>query len=116
MGGSCSTSNANAHFHLRPLCVAISKSGIYEEAKTMASDLPRWELVNADDERLTLTCKRRQGFLFGTSTITISVEGPDGMPSSTLNVRSETTGSWPGFARDRANVLEFMTPFHRRVC
>ncbi len=82
----------------------------------MASDLPRWELVNADDERLTITCKRRQGFWFGTSTITISVEGPDGMPSSTLNVRSETTGGWPGCARDRANVLEFMTPFHRRVC
>lgn len=116
MGGSCSTSDSNSHFHLRPLHVAISKSGIYDEAKTMASDLPGWELIRADDARLTLTCTRRRGVLAGSSTITITIEGPEGIPSSTVNVQSVTTGAWPGCARDRANVLEFMTPFHRRVC
>ncbi len=82
----------------------------------MAGDLSRWQLVRADDERLTLTCTRKQPIWCGSSTITITVEGPEGIPSSTVNVRSETTGGLPGFARDRANVLEFMTPFHRRVC
>lgn len=116
MGGFCSTSDSNSHVHLRPLRVAISKSGIYDEAKTMAGDLRGWELVREDEARLTLVCTRRRSFLAGSSTITITVEGPDGLPSSTVNVQSVTTGAWPGFARDRANVLEFMTPFHRRVC
>jgi hypothetical protein len=48
--------------------------------------------------------------------VTITVEGPDGIPTSTVHVRSETRGGWPLLASDRRVVLEFMKPFHRRVC
>lgn len=116
MAASFETSESNSHFHLKPLSVPISKSGIYDEAKTMAGDLPGWEILQADDEHLILTCRRKRGGLSGAATVTIHVEGPEGIPSSTVRVRSVTDGGIPGFTRDRANVLEFMKPFHRRVC
>ena len=62
----------------------------------------------------TIVCERHGGPLGGRSTITIRLSGPPGLPSTTIDVRSETHGGL--FARDRRNVLEFMTPFHRRVC
>ena len=43
----------------------------------------------------------------------ITVEGPAGIPSASLSVRSSSTGGL--LDRNRAVVLEFMTPFTRRV-
>lgn len=116
MGGSFATDDQHSHLNLQPLRVASAKAGVYQEAKNLASELPGWEVVQADDERLVLTCLRKGGALSGTSTVTIKVEGPDGIPSSTVNVQSVSSGGLPGFARDKANVMEFMKLFHRRVC
>jgi hypothetical protein len=46
--------------------------------------------------------------------VTITVEGPEGMPSSTVNVRSESDAGL--FARDKSIVADFVRPFRRRVC
>jgi hypothetical protein len=48
------------------------------------------------------------------SRITITVEGPEGIPSATVNVKSVTAHGLR--SRDRANVAEFLEPFRRRVC
>ena len=114
MGGSFATSDSNSNANLQPLRVPILQQDIYSAAKEMVEDLPDWTIVNADDDKLTLTCKRGGGLLSGEATITITVEGPEGMPSSTVNCRSESSGGL--LSRDKANVIEFMRPFHRRVC
>jgi hypothetical protein len=87
---------------------------VYAEAKNLVGDLPGWELVRADDERLVLNCRRAGGVLGGTAEIEIRVEGPDEIPSSTVHVSSRSTGGL--FARDKRYVAEFLVPFHRRVC
>ncbi len=53
------------------------------------------------------------GFLGGTSRVTVTVKGPDGMPSSETHVVSESTGGL--FAKDRANVARFCEKFWMRV-
>jgi hypothetical protein len=114
MGRSFETSDSHAQFHSKPLRVAIRVDGVYEEARNMVEDLPHWSIASADDERHVLTCRRDGGLVSGASTVTITCTGPDDLPSTTVNVRSESEGGL--FSRDRANVLEFMIPFHRRVC
>lgn len=112
--GSFQTSEDQSDPALRPLRVPSLKDGIYAEAKTMVADLPRWKLLEADDRALVLRCEREGGLLAGKARITISVEGPDGIPSATVHVRSESDGGL--LARDKAYVSEFTKPFHRRVC
>jgi hypothetical protein len=114
MSGSFATSDEHSSFHLKPLAVASLKRGVYEEAKDLAGDLPGWRVVAADDEHLQLTCQRAGGALSGTATVTITCEGPDGIPSTVVHVKSETSGGL--LSRDKKNVLEFMRLFHRRVC
>jgi hypothetical protein len=114
MARSFETDEAHSSRHLRPLRVATRPESVYDEAKTLVEDLPKWKLVQADDARQVLTCSREGGFLAGPSTVTIRVEGPEGIPSCTVHVRSESSGGLR--SRDRANVVEFMEPFHRRVC
>jgi hypothetical protein len=116
MSGSFATSEQHSHFNLRPLMVAALKHEVYREAKSMVADLPAWKLVSADDEHLVLTCERSGGLFAGPAIVTIRIDGPDGIPSATVNVASQSTGGFTGLSRDRANVLEFMKPFHRRVC
>jgi hypothetical protein len=116
MGRSFATDDREAHFHLKPLRVPILKQGVFEEARNLASELPGWRVVAADDSGLVLHCERRASSLSGTSHVTITFEGPEGIPSTTVHVHSETTGGFPGFTSDRKVVLEFMKPFHRRVC
>ena len=116
MGRSFATSDAHENFHLKPLRVASLKDGVWQEAKDLAEALPGWSVVSCDDGRMVMTCERRGGALAGTARVTITVEGPDGIPSTTVHVRSESAGGLPGFGRDRAVVLEFMKLFHRRVC
>ncbi len=114
MGGSFETQDAHAHFHLKPLRVPMRAEDVWSEARIMVEDLRGWSVVAADDERRVLTCARKGGLLSGESRITITCDGPAGMPSATVHVRSVTTGGL--LSRDRANVLEFTVPFHRRVC
>lgn len=114
MSGSFETDERHSEQSLKPLRVPTRKEDIYGEAKDMVADLPLWELVRTDDEALTLTCQRRGGFLRGDSVITIRVDGPAGIPSATVTVKSETRGGL--LSRDKANVQEFMRPFRRRVC
>ncbi len=112
--GSFATSDSNSHANLQPLRVPTLQQDIYSAAKEMVADLAAWTMTSCDDEKLTLVCSRSGGFLSGEATITITVEGPEGMPSSTVNCRSESKGGI--LSRDKANVMEFMRPFHRRVC
>ncbi len=114
MGRSFETSDSHAQFHSRPLRVATLVGGVHEEARSMVEDLPHWSIVSADDARHVLTCRRDGGLFSAASVVTITCSGPADLPSTTVSVRSESKGGW--FSRDRANVLEFMIPFHRRVC
>jgi hypothetical protein len=114
MGGSFETADAHAQFHLKPLRVAMRAEDVWSEARNMVEDLRGWSIVSADDERRVLTCARKGGLLSGAARITIACDGPAGIPSTTVHVRSESSGGL--VSRDRANVLEFMVPFHRRVC
>jgi hypothetical protein len=114
MRRSFETSDLHAQFHAKPLRVAIRVDGVYEEARNMVEDLPHWSIVSADGARHVLTCRREGGLVSAASNVTITCSGPDDLPSTTVNVRSESDGGL--FSRDRANVLEFMVPFHRRVC
>ena len=113
MAKSFHTSDEHPQAELKPLRVAALKQGVYEEAKNMVADLAGWTLVEADDQALRLVCTRKGGLLSGESTILIAVEGPDGIPSATVQVRSQTEGGL--VSRDKQNVIEFMKPFQRRV-
>lgn len=108
------TSDDHARAELRPLRVAMRREELFAEARTMVEDLPRWTLERADEAALELVARRAAGFLGGGSRVTIRVEGPEGIPSATLHVSSTTEGGL--LSNDKNVVLEFMTPFTRRVC
>lgn len=114
MGGSFETSESHSSASLQPLRVPSLQGDIYSAAKEMVEDLSAWSLESADDEARTLVCRRAGGLLSGEATVTITVTGPEGMPSTTVNCRSVSQGGL--LSRDKKNVLEFMVPFHRRVC
>ena len=111
--GSFRASDAEASPTLRPLRVAVRKEDVYSEARDMVADLEHWKLVEADDRALVLRCERAGGLLSPASKVTIAVEGPDGMPSSTVQIESTSSGGL--LSRDKANVAEFLEPFGRRV-
>jgi len=110
---SFETRDEHSRAELRPLRVAVRREDVYAEARTMVADLALWKLVRADDERLELLCERAAGFLGRPARVTIRIEGPDGIPTASVHVRSQTDGGW--LARDKANVREFLEPFSRRV-
>ncbi len=97
----------------RPLRVAMRREELFNEARDMVADLARWTLLESDETALVLRCRRAGGWLGGTAEVTLRVSGPDGIPSATLHVKSESQGGL--LARDRAVVLEFLRPFTRRV-
>lgn len=99
---------------LRPLRIALRSDQAFESVREMAADLPGWSVVTCDVRARVLTCRKPGGFLGGVATITIRCEGPADLPSSTVHVRSASEGAV--IARDRAHVLEFLSPFIRRVC
>lgn len=114
MSASFSTSDVHAQPGSRPVRVPILKHSVFEEARDLAGQLPGWKVVSADEHELTLVCERAGGLLTPRATVTITVTGPDGLPSSEVNCSSTSSGGV--FARDRRNVREFMLPFERRVC
>ena len=111
--GSFQTSDEHDRPELRPLRVAMRREELFAEARTMVEDLEGWTLERADERALELHCARRGGLLGGAARVTISVEGPEGIPSATLNVSAQREGGL--IPRERAVVMEFMTPFARRV-
>lgn len=108
------TSDGNARAELRPLRVAMRREELFAEARTMVEDLPRWRIERADESALELVARRAGGLLAGEATVTIRVEGPEGIPTSTLHVASRSRGGL--LSNDKGVVLEFLTPFTRRVC
>lgn len=114
MGGSFQTDTGHSNQRLQPLRVPMRKEHLFGAAKELVEDLSSWTLDSFDEEAATILCTRNGGFLGGPSRITIQVEGPDEIPNSVVHVRSETEKGL--LKRDKANVLEFMIPFHRRVC
>lgn len=114
MSGSFSTDDAHSSEGLRPVRVPIRKESVYEEALDLAGKLAGWKVLRSDERALSIVCERTGGLLRAAATITIRVEGPDGLPSAVVHCSSESRGG--ALARDRANVLEFMVPFRRRVC
>lgn len=114
MASAFQTEDRHAQQNLKPLRVAGTQASVFQEARNLASELPGWKVLDADESKRKLVCERSGGFLRGAARVTITVEGPEGIPSATVNVRSETSAGF--LARDRANVLEFMRLFERRVC
>ncbi len=114
MGSGFETSAEEREEILRPLRVAILREQVFEAVREQVEDLPNWEVVAADEATRTLRCRRRGGRLRGTAQVTIRCDGPEGLPSTTVHVKSETEGAL--LPRDRATVREFLTPFQRRVC
>jgi hypothetical protein len=107
------TDDGDPRAELRPLRVALRREELFAEARTMVEDLAGWTLVRADEGALELYCERKGGLLSSTARVRIRVEGPEGIPSSTLTLSSESSGGL--LARDKSVVLEFLTPFRRRV-
>ena len=97
----------------RPVCVPIGKSDVFSSALEMLEDLPRWSEKSVDKEGLRATYERNNGPLRGTSTIVVTVEGPDGMPNSQTHCCSESSGSL--LSRDKSNVAEFIQKFWMRM-
>lgn len=114
MGGTFETSADQARFHLKPLRVPIRPDAVYEEARNMVADLSGWSIVSLDDARRVITCRRERGFLAGAAQVVITCDGPADIPSTTVHVRSVSSGGL--VSRDKANVLAFTIPFHRRLC
>ena len=115
MGGSFATNDAERNPDLRPVRAPQRFEEVWDEARNLASDLPGWRIVEEDSDRKVLVCERAGSFLAPASKVTFHFESPAGIPSTTVNARSESSGGLPGLHRDRARVLEFMRPLHRRV-
>jgi len=113
MAGSFETTDQNPEHLLKPLRVPTRHEDIYQAAQELVDDLPGWTLVDKNDETETLRCTRKARLLGGESTVTIRVEGPDDIPNTTVNLKSESNGGL--LSHDKKNVLEFMKLFHRRV-
>ncbi|MBK8177808.1 MAG: hypothetical protein IPK67_02685 [Planctomycetes bacterium] len=111
---SFETSDSHGSPAHRPVRVAALLPGVFEEAKSLAGDLPGWRVVSSDGAAGQIQCLVAGGLLGGSAKVTITLEAPPGIPSTTVRVRSESSGGL--FSRDRAIVAAFVRPFHRRVC
>ncbi len=106
------TSDEHSDPVLRPMRVAVRREDVYSEAKDMVADLSGWSVAREDLERLELHCERSGGVLGGRASIVVRVEGPEGIPSATVNLRCEASGL---FASAKQITREFLEPFRRRV-
>jgi len=115
MGGSYATREDEKNPDLRPIRAAQRLEEVWAEARDLASDLPGWRILEADEARGILVCARAGSFLRPASRITLTFESPPGIPATTVNARAESQGGIPGFSADRSCVLEFMRLLRRRV-
>ena len=112
MGGSFETSPSHGSADQQPLQVAVQKDSLMQAAVELAEDMG-WSITSNDEASGTIVCSAEGGFLKGRSVITLTFEGPEGIPSTTVNVRSETQGGLLG--ADKANVTKFRKLFDRRT-
>ncbi|MFM7282616.1 MAG: hypothetical protein ACKO32_12635 [Planctomycetia bacterium] len=114
MGGSFETREGQTDPSLAPIRVPIRRENEFEEACNLASELPGWKILRRDEAQGLLVCERSAGWLGGCATVTIRVEGPEGLPSATVHTRCESKGGL--LSRDKTILQEFTVPFWRRVC
>ncbi len=93
----------------QPVRVPTGRGDIFGAAQELVEDLDGWEVRSVDEETLTITCQRKNGFLGGVSRIVVRVTGPEGIPSSETNCSSESEGAL--ISRDKSNVAEFVRKF-----
>jgi hypothetical protein len=115
MVGSFATSDSEKHPDLRPVRVPQRREEVWAEACNLAGDLPGWRILEADEARGILVCERAGGLFLSPSRVTLTFEGPAGIPATTVNARSESSGGWTRISRDRARLIEFMRLLRRRV-
>ena len=113
MGFFETSEDATARWH-QPVRVPIQKGNVFGAAREMCEDLEGWTVLEVDEDALTVTCECKRGVLGGSSRVVVRVEGPDGIPSSTTHVRSESTGGL--LPADKKIVTEFVKKFTMRIC
>ena len=112
--GSFETSDQHPSEHHRPIRLPVRRENIWGSLKEMVDDMQGWEVVSMDDENRVAVVRKAGGFVGGTSTITITVEGLEDVPSTTVHARCESQGGILG--RDKGHVADFIKIFHRRIC
>jgi len=111
--GRFETSDAHTNRWHQPVRVPRAKEGIFATARELIEDLEGWQLERVDEANLVLHATKANGLLGGTSRVTITVKGPQGIPSSETHVVSESSGGI--VPKDRANVAQFCEKFWMRV-
>ena len=111
MGRFQTDANAGSKWH-RPVAVPSSKEGVFGSVRELLEDLADWDVTSVDEGTCTVHATKANGFLGGTSRITIQVHGPDGIPSSETSVISESDGM---LSRDKKNVATFVRKLFMRV-
>ncbi|MFT4540955.1 MAG: hypothetical protein ACI841_002216 [Planctomycetota bacterium] len=113
MGVFETSEESSSRWH-QPVRVPTSKDNIFGAAKEMCEDLDGWTVLSIDESAFTIDCECKGGMLAGDSKIQVRIEGPDGIPSSTTHVRSESSGGM--MSKDKKYVSEFIKKFTMRVC
>jgi hypothetical protein len=111
--GMFETSDTNSARWHKPVQVPREKGDIFSAACEMAADMPGWTVTETDEAALRIVATKQNGFLGGTSTITVAVDGPADIPNSSTHCRSESSGAL--LSRDKGNVAEFIQKFWMRV-
>lgn len=111
MGRFQTDAAAGSKWH-RPVAVPQGREGVFSSVRELLEDLPGWDVTEVDEGACTVRVAKANGFLGGTSRITIRVEGPDGIPSSETHVTSESDGL---LSRDKQNVATFVRKLFMRV-
>lgn len=116
MGGSFETSDSHSSRDAKPIRVPVRRENIFSAAVEMAGDMEGWEIVSETkgDTTDVVVCRVPGGFLAGESAVTITVEGPNEIPNTTVNAKSISTGGLR--SSDKANVTGYMKILFRRIC
>ena len=113
MASSFESSASHSHPLLQPLRLPSLKDGIYGTAKELLDDLPEYTLDSEDEAKGELTARRKARLLGGESKVVILVDGMEGIPSTTVTVRSETSSGL--LKHDKSNVMEIVKLLSHRV-
>ena len=110
--GRFETDGAAGQKWLQPVAVPTNKDDVLGAVRELLDDLDGWNVASVDEESRVVIVTKENGFLGGTSTITIRVDGPDGIPSSETHVVSESDGL---ISRDKKNVSTFCRMLYMRT-
>ena len=70
MGRFQTDANAGSKWH-RPVAVPSGKEGVFGSVRELLDDLAGWDVTSVDEETCTVHVSKANGFLGGTSRITI---------------------------------------------